>query len=234
MAKIVDNLWSPTTDPAPSDHRTIADRVSQQLVDAIVSGDLPQGSKISEPEVARRLGTSRGPLREAIRRLEGLRLVQRQAHVGARVITLSHRELDEVYSVREALEGMAARLAAQHMSEEEVAELGELLARHELMIEQDHDYVQAAGDYDFHYRIIRGSGNRWLIELLTGELYHLIRMYRLTATRSAPRPERALADHRRIADAIAERDGELAEMLMRRHISAARQRIAQRMPEESP
>ena len=86
---------------------TLADRVCQQIITAIVKGEIKAGEKISEPELARTYGISRGPLREAIRRLEGLRLVESRPNVGARVVQLSVKELLEIYRVREALEGMA-------------------------------------------------------------------------------------------------------------------------------
>ena len=106
-----------------SELRTLADKVCEQLVTAIVRGDIPPGQKISEPELARTYGISRGPLREAIRHLEGLRLVVRIPHVGARVVSLSPEELVEIYRIREALEGMACRLAAENMSTAEIDSL---------------------------------------------------------------------------------------------------------------
>lgn len=111
--------------------RTSADRVFEALQDAIVRGDIPPGARVGETELAERFGTSRGPLREALRRLEARRLVERTPHVGIRIASLGHAALMEIYYVREALEGMAARLAAMHMTSEEVAGLKVLLATHE-------------------------------------------------------------------------------------------------------
>jgi DNA-binding GntR family transcriptional regulator len=211
------------------DTQTIADRLSDDLIASIVRGDIPSGSKISEPDLARTYKVSRGPLREAIRRLEGLHLVARIPHVGARVVTLHSQQLMEIYQVREALEGMAARLACTNMSGEEISELKALLDEHELSIEKSEgrEYFQREGDFDFHYRIIQGSKNQRLIELLCSELYHLIRMYRFRSSQILSRPHTALAEHRHICSAIEHRDGELAEMLMRRHISTAQKHIEQ-------
>ncbi|WP_151704541.1 GntR family transcriptional regulator [Nitrincola alkalilacustris] len=211
--------------------RTLADRVCHQIVTAIVKGELPPGYKISEPELARTYGISRGPLREAIRRLEGLRLVERKPHIGARVVQLSARELIEIYHVREALEGMACRLAATHMSDEEVQSIKDLLDLHEKSVEQREwsSYFQKEGDLDFHYRIVQGSKNAKLLELLGADLYHLVRMYRYQFSVSSSRPKRALKEHRQIIDAIEARDPELAELLMRRHISSARRNIESKL-----
>ncbi|MCQ6263135.1 GntR family transcriptional regulator [Alcanivorax sp. MM125-6] len=216
--------------------RTLADRVFTRLQDDIVRGEIPPGSKVSETELAGRYGVSRGPLREAIRRLESRKLLEREVHVGTRVASLSFEDLIEIYYVREALEGQAARLAAERMTGQEVAGLHQVLAQHEQQqdIREDTAYFQREGDLDFHYRIIQGSHNRTLIRMLIGELYHLVRMYRYQFSTTANRPQKALHEHRRIIEAIESRDAEMAELLMRRHISRARENIeqqAQRSPQ---
>jgi len=213
----------------PGDTQTIADRLSDELIASIVKGDIPSGSKMSEPDLARTYKVSRGPLREAMRRLEGLHLVARIPHIGARVVSLHSQQLVEIYQVREALEGMAARLACENMTDDEIAELDALLDEHEYIIEKSEgrEYFQHEGDFDFHYRIIQGSKNQRLIELLCSELYHLIRMYRFRSSQILSRPQLALSEHRNICAAIGQRDSELAEILMRRHISTAQQHIEQ-------
>ena len=211
----------------PENTRTLADRVFARLQDDIVRGEILPGSKVSETELASRYGVSRGPLREAIRRLESRKLLERVVHVGTRVASLSVNDLIEIYHVREALEGMAARLAAEHMTPEEVRGLYDVLAQHEQQqdLREDVAYFQREGDLDFHYRIIQGSHNATLSQLLIGELYHLVRMYRYQFSTVANRPQKALNEHRRIVEAIEARDGEMAELLMRRHISSARKNI---------
>ncbi|ANG62644.1 GntR family transcriptional regulator [Marinobacterium aestuarii] len=211
--------------------RTLADRVCEEIVTAIVKGEMPPGYKISEPELARVYGISRGPLREAMRRLEGLRLIERKPHIGARVVKLSANELVEIYRVREALEGMACRLAAEFMTEAEIQGLRDLLDAHERSVEEleGRAYFQKEGDLDFHFRIVQGSKNAKLLEILGSDLYHLVRMYRYQFSVSSSRPKRALKEHRQIVDAIDARDPELAELLMRRHISAARRNIENKL-----
>lgn len=210
---------------------TIADHIFTEVRKEIVEGRIPQGSKISEPELARRFGISRGPLREAMRRLESSSLVIRRANVGARVVTLSIEQLLEIYHVREALEGMAARLSAEHMAEAEIAELQGLIAQHQKQVEmeQGRAYFQREGDLDFHYCIVRGSHNSRLQYLLCNDLYHLVRMYRVQFSMISPRAPAGLREHTRIVEAIAERDGEMAEILMRRHIQASRRHVEKRL-----
>jgi len=206
-----------------SDRQTLSEQVFNELKEAIIKGDLPQGSKVIEDEIAKQYGISRGPLREAIRRLEGLRLLIRKPHAGVRVVTLTHAMMEEIYTVREALEGMSARLAATRMSEADVMELQQLLKTHRNTIEQSEgkEYFQHEGDLDFHFRIAQASNNQWLMDLLSSELYQLLRMCRHRSSQTPERPLRALQEHQQITDAIANRDPELAELLMRRHISGA-------------
>jgi len=212
---------------------TIADKVFAQIQRAIVEGQIPPGSKISEPELARTYGISRGPLREAIGRLEACSLVERKANVGARVVTLSSTQLLEIYHVREALEGMAARLAATAMSDDEIQDLSGLLDCHGEQIEQERGqaYFQKEGDLDFHYRIVQGSHNSRLIQLLCNDLYHLVRLYRYQFGMASKRAGRAYGEHEHIVAAIANRDGEMAELLMRHHVRSSRANVVRLLAE---
>ena len=212
---------------------TLADQLLDTLQKAIVEGDLEPGEKLSEPDLARRFGTSRGPLRDALRRLEARRLVSTTPNAGARIVSLSIDQLVELYQVREALEGMTCRLASAHMSDAEIEDLDQLLNTHEREIDRQkgREYFQQHGDLDFHFRIAAGCGNELLRTTLCVDHYHLMRMYRNKFSSSRGRPQRALLEHRRILDAIRERDGELAEILMRRHIRAASKNIEQRVGE---
>ncbi|MEP1216155.1 MAG: GntR family transcriptional regulator [Marinobacter sp.] len=206
---------------------TRADEAFDCLQTAIVKGDLAPGEKIGEVELCSRFNLTRGPLREALGRLESRGLLVRRPHAGVKVVSVSADELLELYRIRETMEGLAARQAAERMTDEEVADLQATLDNHEKMIEQAQGqaYYQAEGDYDFHHRIATGSRNTKLAQMLLGDLYYMVRMYRYRLSTSSGRPHMALEEHRRIADAIAQRDGELAEFLMKRHINAARRNI---------
>ncbi|ENM5796784.1 GntR family transcriptional regulator [Vibrio mimicus] len=217
--------------PSTEKENTKSENLTEYLIEAIVEGELAPGSKISEPELAKRFQVSRGPLREALMRVEGLGLIERIPHIGARVTQLSPTKLVELYAVREALEGMAARLAVRNITEIELAGLESLLSTHSTHIDQVEgaSYFHQQGDFDFHYRIIQASRNQQLIGLLCDELYHLLRMYRYQSPRSHSRPVEALEEHKFILRAIRQRDEELAEILMRRHIACSRQLIEQQI-----
>lgn len=199
---------------------TLTDRVFVQLRQAIVEGQIAADTKISEPELAKAYGVSRGSLREAIGRLEACKLVVRKPNIGARVVAMTTAQLMEIYEIREALEGMAARLAAENMTQTEVTELRELLQQHREQIDQEHGqaYFQNEGDLDFHYRIVQGSKNSRLICLLCDDLYYQVRLYRYQFGMKSRRAEQAYSEHEHIVDAIAQHDGEMAELLMRSHV----------------
>jgi DNA-binding GntR family transcriptional regulator len=202
---------------------TLARRSFDSIKADIIGGQLAQGTKIVESDLALKYGISRGPLREAIHRLEQIKLIVRVPHAGSRVVTLDVKMMQDIYTAREALEGMAARLAARLMPAVEIEALTALLNQHARNISETEGkaYLQHEGDIDFHYRIARASQNHWILENLHGELYQLIRMCRHQSGQFPSRAHTALDQHRQIADAIARRDEELAELLMRRHISGA-------------
>lgn len=204
---------------------TTTDKTFVALRQQIVQGEIASGVKLSEVDLAQKHNVSRAVIREAINRLAACHLVERKANIGARVVSLSSVGLQELYQIREALEGMAARLAAQNMQDDEVAELQALLDNHQQQVQKDENYYQAAGDDDFHYRIIVGSHNQQLITLLLEGIYHLSRMYRVQFGMSGPRVSQAFDEHRQIVRAIQNRDPELAEMLMRRHIEGTKNSV---------
>lgn len=218
-----------------NDRQTLSEQVFNDLKEAIISGEIEQGSKITEDMLSKKYGISRGPLREAIRKLEGIRLLVRVPHAGTRVVTLTQAMMKEIYTVREALEGLSARLAADQMTEKGILDLQNLLEKHENSIEQSKgkEYFQLEGDLDFHYLIAKASNNELLMQLLSSELYQLLRICRHQSSQAPDRPNKALVEHRQITEAIAQRDPELAEILMRRHISGAWKIVNKLLDEEN-
>ena len=129
--------------------KSLVDAVTEQLEAAIIGGELAPGERLREQVLATEYGISRGPLREAIRRLEGRRLLERKANIGVRVVELSPGRLAELLSVREALEGMACRLAAERISPAELKQLRGMLtdhAQHQEVVSGE-GYYQQSGDF---------------------------------------------------------------------------------------
>lgn len=197
--------------------------VLARLLDVISSGQFVPGQRISESELARQLGISRGPVREALGRLEG-RLVERRPNLGVRLIKLDREKVEELFFVREALEGMAARLATESITNRQLNQLYEMLGAHEKTIQQNGhpSYLQGVGDEDFHFAIVSISGCATLRRVLLDEIYFQLRLHR---RRSGTQPGRAIAaleEHRAIVDALAGRNPDRAEEAMRLHLRSAR------------
>ncbi|PSC05458.1 GntR family transcriptional regulator [Alsobacter soli] len=202
---------------------SLANEAFGKLVEAITSGEFEPGEKLSEADLARKLGISRGPLREALGRLEG-RLVTRTPRLGVRVIQFSKDDLEHLFLVREALEGMAARLAAEVITDSELRSLGDLLRQHanRPALAAGQAYRQHSHDDDFHFAIVHASRSERIERLLLDEVYYQLRIHRL---RSSTRPGRAKAawhEHAAILAAMEQRDPDGAEIAMRRHIRNAR------------
>lgn len=211
--------------------QSLVDVVAERIEAAIISGSLEPGSRLSEQALALSLGVSRGPLREAIRRLEGRKLLERTPNIGVRVAALSLRDLKDLLEVREALEGMACGLAAQNMTETEIAALRALLDAHEQQksVREGTGYYQESEDFDFHFRILKGSGNARLIEMLCGDLYYLLRVYRYKSSTKPGRAKNALQEHKDIVGALERRDAPGAERAMRKHLRNARLYVEERL-----
>jgi DNA-binding GntR family transcriptional regulator len=214
--------------------RSLVDVVAERIEAAIIAGQLEPGSKISEPGLAASFGVSRGPLREAIRRLEGRKLLERTPNIGVRVAALSLRDLNDILEVREALEGMACGLAALNMSDAEIAALRKLLDGHEKQrsVQENKGYYQESKDFDFHFRIVTGSGNERLQQMLTGDLYYLLRVYRYKSSTKPGRALEALQEHRTIVAALEARDPHGAEHAMREHLRHARRYVEEQIAAE--
>ena len=143
---------------------TLADRAYDAIADAIVRGELLAGARISEAALSKRFQIGRGPLREALRRLEGRRLVITRPNAGARVVSLSTRDMVELFEIREMLESRACQLATERMLDGEIDAL-------EALLDRGPRSARASAAPDFHAAIVQGSKSNQLIELLCGERF---------------------------------------------------------------
>lgn len=214
-----------------SPDRALVDGAVALLEQAILSGEIGPGERVSEQPLSVRFGISRGVLREAVRMLEGRRLLERTPNTGVRVINPSLEDLEQLLAVREALEGMASRQAAEAMSLRETRRLRACLSNYDHTIEAEGlggVFRRGTLDNDFHVQIVQGSHNRWLHELLCRDLYSVLRVFRLRSVAIGSRAEQATEEHLAILQAIENRDPDAAERLMRRHIALARENLLSR------
>jgi DNA-binding GntR family transcriptional regulator len=202
---------------------SLANEAFGKLVAAITSGEFSPGERLSEAELARQLGISRGPLREALGRLEG-RLVTRTPRIGVRVIAFERDDLEQLFFVREALEGMAARLAATHMTDGQLEQLDALLRQHAVLpdLAAGAAYPQRSTDEDFHFAIAKAARSERIEQLLLDEVYYQLRLHRLRSSTRPGRAKAAFEEHRAILQALQARNPDAAEAAMRTHIRNAR------------
>jgi DNA-binding GntR family transcriptional regulator len=214
---------------------SLSDIALERVVEAIIRGDLVPGKRLKEAVVARDLGISRGPLREAIGRLEGRNLVVRTPQVGVMIVDPSPTDILDAFLLREALEGVAARLAAERMSNEELTALERLLDAHAEQpdVSAGNGYYQLPGTQDFHFAIIKGSRSARLESILLGELYYFLRIFRFRSSLGQGRSGAAHAEHITVLEALQRRDPVAAEAAMRTHLTHARQSLVDVLAHES-
>ncbi|MEE3360805.1 MAG: GntR family transcriptional regulator [Pseudomonadota bacterium] len=187
------------------------------ILDAIDTGIYRPGDRLVESDLAERFGVSRTPIREALQRLETQSLLARDGR-SLIVASLDHNQMSELYAVRTELEGLAARLAARHATEEEIQVLQGMVDEDRKLINEPQALARA--NRRFHKQIHLASHNRFLVQQL--DLVH--RSMALMATTSLAaqgRGEVALGEHAAIVDAISRRDEHAAYKALRDHISVA-------------
>lgn len=187
------------------------------ILDAIDTGIYKPGNRLVESELADRFGVSRTPIREALQRLETQSLLTRDGR-SLIVASLDHSQLSELYVVRGALEGLAARLAARHATPEELAVLRDMLSADKKLL--DDPEAMSRANRRFHKQIHLASHNRFLVRQL--DLVH--RSMALLASTSiavAGRSKGTLEEHEEIVAAIENGDGDAADNALRKHISKA-------------
>ncbi|MFI7119894.1 GntR family transcriptional regulator [Amycolatopsis sp. NPDC049868] len=199
----------------PARRRGLADEVADRVRDAIFGGAYPPGAQLREVELSAALGVSRGPVREALLKLEREGLVRSEWHRGAIVTTLSEVDVAELDSLRSALEQLAVRLVVANAPEADLAAIDEVVDRMD-RARDEHEMVRC--DIDFHDAVYAASGHRRLVEA-----WQAIRsqVYLFLLTRIGVNSDGYLAsipaEHRRLASALRARDAEKALELFAVH-----------------
>jgi DNA-binding GntR family transcriptional regulator len=190
---------------------------------AIVDGRLAPGERLKEEELARELGISRTPIREALLMLQAEGLVDAMPNRGATVRAHSAEDLDDLYQLRALLEGFAARRAASRLSEQDVAELWASCDRFDGLGADDVREI-VKENLHFHHTILTGAGSRRLVQMARKTI-ELPLVYKSYIWYSPDQQRISAHYHRQIARALAARDGERAEMIMKEHIFEARDHL---------
>lgn len=195
---------------------SLSRQIEMHLERLIVQGALKSGQRLSEPDIAKRFRTSRSPVREALRRLEQVGLVVIEPRRGASVKAPNERDISDMLAIREALEGMAARLAAERAEAEDIARLESCVADPATTDDQSSQAL-----VDFHEALALAARNPALQAMLRGSL-NLFRMVRAIPADHHARRVRAAEEHAAVVAAIVARDPDAAEAAARRHIRTMR------------
>jgi DNA-binding GntR family transcriptional regulator len=209
----------------------LSDQVKDHLLQAILDGRYPPGARIVETRVAKELGTSQAPVREALRDLEALGVIENHAFRGARVRRPSATELLEAFAVRAELESLAARLAIPRLGDADLDGLGQLIAEMQRCADAGDAHAEALADAGFHKRIIDLSGNTTLVRVWA-TLEPFSRTYITLGVPGADR--RRIADeHIPVLGALRARDPELAVAVLHRHFEDAAAGLASRWTDQA-
>lgn len=210
---------------SPADVKTVREVLFERLRGMILSGYYQSGTKLREEELAGQFGVSRTPVRESLRKLESEGLVRYLPHRGVVVNQISPDDLAEIYPVRAMLEGLAARLAAQHHTDQELRTLRELTQQMNTLYSQGAHRRASRVHTRFNMALYQASHNRRLIGILS-QFNDYIEHTIGRAAMVPGRIEEIRREHEAMIDAIAIQDGNAAEAAARRHVENARRVFA--------
>ncbi|MGF1658411.1 MAG: GntR family transcriptional regulator [Rubrimonas sp.] len=201
---------------------SVADTVFEELHRQIVALDLPPGAKLSEVEVARALGVSRQPVRDAFYRLSKLGFMTIRPQRATIVAPISETMVEQARFIRLAIEAETVRLACEKMTPERMAALAELIARQRAAVAADDRKGFHALDDAFHRELCAAAGQAHAWEVIRENKSHMDRVRLLSLAFAS---HEAVEDHQRIMDAVAARDADRAAEEMRRHLSRLKLQI---------
>ena len=208
----------------------LADQVKDRILEGILNGHYPPDSRIVETQVARELGTSQAPVREALRGLEALGVVEITPFRGARVRRPSKGEIIEAYAVRSTLEALASRLAVPRMTDADLAELAGHLDAMQASARDDDGHGVAEADARFHGRIVELADNGTL-EKVWRSLEPFSRTY-ITLVVPGADPRWSADLHAPILAALQRRNTEEVVDALQRHFDEVSDNMAGRWPDD--
>lgn len=197
-------------------HLTLREKILENIRDAIISGTLKAGSRVSEPELAERYGISRTPIREAFRQLESegyLTVIPRR---GAIVSEFSQKDVEDFYAIKSILEGYAARQACLRLTDKELDRLQSNNQRLQELAEHNDIKAFFKVHNDFHEMFIKAADNERLRELITSVVTRFQRL-RFMSLNLPGRMAIVVQEHGKIIEAFRRRDAETAEALVRKN-----------------
>lgn len=203
-------------------------RVFAIIEEAVLNGNYAPGESLTESRLAGELGVSRTPIREALTQLEHEGLVQLVPNKGAVVTGISQKDIQDIYTIRMMIEGLAARWAAENIGDEELRELQEAIDLEEFYTSKGDIGRLMSLDSNFHQILYRASKSRPL-QYMLHTFHHYIQRARSQSIAAPGRAQLALEEHKAILQAIRERDGDRAERITVEHIRKASMNLLKTM-----
>ncbi|TYQ14811.1 UNVERIFIED_CONTAM: DNA-binding GntR family transcriptional regulator [Acetivibrio alkalicellulosi] len=201
-----------------NDYKPLREVIFNTLREAIIAGELKPGERLMEVKLADKMGVSRTPVREAIRKLELEGLVEMIPRKGAHVAELSVKNIMDVLEVRASLDGLATSLAADRISSEGIKDLEQVLMQFVSYAEKDNLQGTIKKDVEFHDLIYGASGNDKLIDI-TSKLREQVHRFRVIYLKDYSSHKDLIEEHKFIYLAISKRDRELAKEYAQKHIN---------------
>ena len=212
-------------------HRPLREIVYEQLKMQILRGKIVQGTRMMEVELADEMGVSRTPVREAIRKLEKEGLVTIEPRKGAYASDISLKDMVDTLEVREDLEGLAAALAAERMTDEQIQELTEISQKYREAVRNSETEKMISYDEQFHRYIVACSGNKTLLQI-SGTVQELALRFRYLYYDDFSRYEFMPVEHQRIIDAISRHNVEEARDVADVHVKKLKEFVIREGEEE--
>lgn len=208
-------------------YKPLRDVVFENLREAILEGRLEPGQRLMEVQLADQLGVSRTPVREAIRKLELEGLVVMLPRKGAYVANMSLKDIIDVLEIRASLEGLAAYLAAERISDEDIKKLYKISEEFEQSTIDADIETLLKKDVEFHECIFKATNNKKLHQVINS-LWEQVYRFRVTYVSDYDASLKIVEEHKFMVDAIAKGDGELAKKYATEHIEKAEQFMMER------
>jgi len=210
---------------------SLRSKIYHRLKNAILDGVYKPGESLIEMKLAKELGVSRTPIREAIRQLELEGLVSSIPNKGVIVEGVTPQDVEDIYQIRKKIEGLAARWAAEKITDEQLRELKEILDLMEFYTEKGNVEKLSELDTRFHDIIFKASNSRPL-EFVLSNFHHFIQRARLVSVKASGRAIHTLEEHRRIYEAMAAHDPDAAEDAVVDHVGNARMNLSPYLEKE--
>lgn len=205
---------------AIDESRSLEEKVFSSLENAIISGKYKPGQALTELSISKELSVSRTPVREALLRLKEEGLIDLVRNKGAVVIGVSVEDLVDIYKIRMRLEGLAASIAAEKMTDDEKKALSENVELAGFYVSKNNPEKLKELDTEFHDLIYKGAGSRIIYRTLA-DLHQRTKLYRKISLSIPERVEKSVEEHGKICDAILRGDSEEVDRLSSAHVAAA-------------